>query len=139
MKANLDIKPTIQFSILCDDIRREDNGKFMFIGLFETIGGVKFPLKHPRLFVANRWCKGVGQFQETIRVLHEETGKVLIQSRDNPFELKGIDHYHTSINRFDGIIFPEAGKYFVEILLDNDLMISYPIILRFIRRNSDNA
>ena len=129
----MNIKPTMQFSILCDDIRREDNGKFMFIGLFETVGGLQFPLKHAKLFVANRWCKGAGAFTEAIRLIHEETGQVLIQSKENSFELKGLDHYHTSINRFDGIVFPAAGKYFVEILLDSDLVISYPIILKLIR------
>ncbi|MBI4549847.1 MAG: hypothetical protein HY714_02860 [Candidatus Omnitrophica bacterium] len=131
--ATIDIKPTLQFSILCDDIRREDNGKFMFLGLFETIGGLRFPLKHPKLYIADRWCKGVGDFTEKIRVIQEETGATLIQSKENSFELKSIDHYHTSINRFDGIVFPDAGKYFVEILLNGDLVIAYPIILTVLK------
>jgi len=129
----VNIKPALQFTLLCDDIRREDNGKFMFLGLFETIGGLRFPLKHPRLYVANRWCKGVGNFTEKIRLLQEETAAAIIQSQETSFELKGIEHYHTSINRFDGIVFPSAGKYFVEILLDNDLVISYPIILTILK------
>ena len=104
----------------------------MFLGLFETIGGFKFPLKHPTLYVANRWCKGVGGFRETIRIIQEESGKTIIQSKESPFELSGIDHHHTTINRFDGVFFPEAGKYFVEILLDGDLNISYPIILKLV-------
>ncbi len=127
------IRPTMQFSILCDDIRREDNGKFMFLGLFETIGGLSFPLKHPRLYVANRWCKGVGAFTEKIRIIQEETGTTLLQGKETSFELKGLDHYHTSINRFDGTAFPTPGKYFMEILLDGDLVISYPIILKLIK------
>ena len=27
------IKPDLQFSVLCDDVRREENGKFILIGL----------------------------------------------------------------------------------------------------------
>lgn len=131
----MNIKPTMQFSILCDDVRREDNGKFMFLGLFETIGGPRFPLKHPRLFVANRWCKGFGTFTERIRLLREETGDLLIQSKETSFELKGMEHYHTTINRFDGIVFPTAGKYFVEILLDGELAISYPVVLSLIQQD----
>ncbi len=130
----MNIKPALQFTLLCDDIRREDNGKFMFLGLFETIGGPHFPLKHPRLYVANRWCKGVGVFKEKIRLIEEENAATVIQSQETSFELKGIEHYHTSINRFDGIVFPAAGKYFVEILLDNDLVISYPIILTLLKK-----
>jgi hypothetical protein len=101
----------------------------MFIGLFETIGGPEFPLTHPRLFVANRWCKGAGAFKEKIRLLQEESGQTLVESKENAFELTGLEHYHTSINRFNGMVFPKPGKHFIEILLDNELVISYPVIL----------
>jgi hypothetical protein len=30
-------------------------------------------------------------------------------------------------------VFPEAGKYFVEILLNGDLVIAYPIILTVLK------
>jgi len=128
--SEMDMKPTLQFSVLCDDIRREDNGKFMFLGLFETIGGAKFPLKHSRFYVADRWCKGIGSFREKIRIVDSESGKTLLESNETAFELKELHHYHTTINRYDGIVFPQPGKYFVEVLLDGDLVISYPMALR---------
>ncbi|HNV86775.1 MAG TPA: hypothetical protein PKL97_07425 [Candidatus Omnitrophota bacterium] len=129
----MNINPTMQFSILCDDVRREDNGKFMFLGLFETIGGASFPLKHSRFYVANRWCKGAGAFKEKIRVIREETGESLLVSGETTFELKELHHYHTTINRFDGIVFPAPGKYLVEVLLNDDLVISYPVALKQIK------
>jgi len=132
----MNMNPTLQFSILCDDVRREDNGKFMFLGLFETIGGAKFPIKHPRFYVSNRWCKGAGTFIERIRIFQEEAGKTLIESKPTTFELKGMQHYHTTINRFNGVSFPSPGKYLVEVLLNDDLMISYPIMLRLVKPQS---
>lgn len=131
--SEMDMKPTLQFSVLCDDVRREDNGKFMLLGLFETIGGAKYPLKHSRFFVADRWCKGVGEFREKIRIIDEESGKPLLESNETRFQLKELHHYHTTINRFDGVVFPRPGKYFVEVLLNDDLAISYPVALRQIQ------
>jgi len=37
------MKPDLQFSVLCDELRREDNGKFMLLGLFEAVAGMQFP------------------------------------------------------------------------------------------------
>jgi len=41
------VKLDLQFSVLCDDVRREDNGKLILIGLFEVIGGAEYPLVYP--------------------------------------------------------------------------------------------
>ena len=68
MGEDIIIKPDLQFSIVCDSIRREDNGKLMFIGIFEVIGAKNFPAKHPQLFIANRWIKGMGRFKEKTRI-----------------------------------------------------------------------
>lgn len=137
--SDISMKPTLQFSILCDDVRREDNGKFMFIGLFETIGGAKLPLRHPQFHIANRWCKGVGPFKERIRVVEEETGKRLVESKELTFELNGLEHSHTSINRFAGILFERSGKYFVEVLLNEELIISYPLIVKDVQPKKGDA
>ena len=48
----MDIKPDLQFSVVCDDVRREDNGKFMLLGIFEAINAKEFPATHHSLFVA---------------------------------------------------------------------------------------
>jgi len=123
------IKPNLQFSVLCDDVRREDNGKFMLIGLFEAIGAKSFPATHPALFVANRWCKGSGAFTQKIRIVNPRDNSAVFQTDEQAFELGDIDRHHTSISKFNNVTFPGPGKYWVEVLLDNELVINYPIIL----------
>jgi hypothetical protein len=123
------IKPNLQFSVLCDDVRREDNGKFMLLGLFEAINARKFPATHAVLFVANRWCKGEGEFIQKIRIVNSKDGKVVFQTDEQPFKLADIDAHHTLISRFVNLVFPNAGKYWVEVLLDNELFLNYPVML----------
>jgi hypothetical protein len=126
----MDIKPNLQFSVLCDDVRREDNGKFMLIGIFEAINALKFPATHPFLFVANRWCKGEGKYSQKIRIVNSKDKSIVFQTDEQPFELKDIDHHHTLISRVHNLKFPTAGKYWVEVLLNGDLFLNYPLILK---------
>jgi len=124
------IRPNLQFSVLCDDVRREDNGKFILVGLFEAINAHKFPAKHAAMFVANRWCKGQGEFVQKIRILNSSDNSVIFQTDDQPFKLEDIDSHHTLISKFSNIVFPKPGKYWVELLLDNELMLNYPLMLK---------
>jgi hypothetical protein len=124
------IKPNLQFSVLCDDVRQENNGKFMLIGLFEAISAKKFPATHQTLFVANRWCKGEGTFTQMIRIVNPRDKSIIFQTDDQVFELGDIDRHHTLISRFNNLVFPEPGKYWVEILLDKELLLNYPILLK---------
>jgi hypothetical protein len=123
------IKPNLQFSVLCDDVRRENNGKFMLIGLFEAINAKKFPATHHALFVANRWCKGSGGFAQKIRIINSKDNLLVFQTDEQAFELADIDRHHTLISKVNNLVFPSPGKYWVEILLDKELVINYPIIL----------
>jgi len=126
----MDIKPNLQFSVLCDDLRREDNGKFMLIGLFEAINARKFPATHHALFVVNRWCKGEGHFTQKIRIVNPGDSSIVFQTDDQPFELKDIDYHHTLISKVNNITFKAPGKYWVEVLLGGDLVLNYPLMLK---------
>jgi len=123
------IKPDLQFSIVCDSIRREDNGKLMFIGIFEVIGAKTFPAKHHQLFIANRWIKGAGKFTEKTRIINMKDNKRIVETKEVNFELKGIDSAHTVISKFLNIVFPEPGKYQVEVLLNGEILRYYPIVV----------
>jgi len=123
------IKPDLQFSIVCDSIRREDNGKMMFIGIFEVIGARTFPATHHELFIANRWIKGMGSFTEKARITNSKDNKVVVETRDVNFELKGIESSHTVISKFVNIVFHEPATYQVEILLNGEVVRYYPLIV----------
>jgi hypothetical protein len=126
----MDIRPNLQFSVVCDDVRREDNGKFMLIGIFEAINALEFPAKHHTLFVANRWCKGEGSFTQKIRIVNTKDKGVIFQTEEQPFQLADIDTHHTIMSRFNNLMFPTPGKYWVEVFLNNELILNYPIMLK---------
>lgn len=118
------MKPDLQFSVLCDDIRREDNGKFILLGLFEVIAAQSFPATHPVLFIANRWRNGLGAFRQKNRIVSSDN-HIIVEEKEVSFELKDTSFSHTIISRFNGISFPGEGQYWVEILLDGDLKQRY--------------
>ncbi len=123
------IKPDLQSSIICDSIRREDNGKMMFIGIFEVIGAKTFPATHHELFIANKWIKGMGGFTEKTKIVNSKNNKIVAETRDVDFELKGIEMSHTVISKFVNIVFHEAGKYQVEVMLNGETVRYYPLIV----------
>ncbi|OGW77191.1 MAG: hypothetical protein A3C51_04420, partial [Omnitrophica bacterium RIFCSPHIGHO2_02_FULL_46_20] len=118
--------------------RREDNGKFMLLGIFEAINAKEFPARHHTLFVANRWCKGEGSFTQKIRIINTKDKAVVFQTEEQPFQLSDIDTHHTIISRFNNLLFPDPGKYWVEVFLNNELILNYPIMLREMENKKDN-
>jgi len=129
MEAQENIQPSLLFSVLCDDVRREDNGKFMLIGLFEAIGAKKFPALHPALFVMNCWIAGSGTFKQKTRIINRD-GSILAEDRETLFQLKDLKTKHKIIARFNNLKFDSPGEYSVEILLDGDLKIRYPLLIK---------
>jgi len=138
-KANWETKiyPTLLFSVLCDDIRREDNGKFILMGLFETIGSRVFPAAHPIIYVMNCWCSGLGSFKQRTRIL-DTNSKILVQDEETGFQLTSLKAKHRVIARFNNLLLQSPGEYSVEVLLDGDLKVRYPLIVEEITTQNQN-
>ncbi|MBI1871560.1 MAG: hypothetical protein HYS07_10250 [Chlamydiae bacterium] len=132
MDVGIRILPDLQFSILCDDVRREHNGKLILLGLFETIGAARFPVVHPTLFVVNRWCNGVGEYRQNT-VLRKPDNSVLAEDEVTMIQLNDLKAKHTVIARFNNLRFEGPGEYAVEIRLDGELKIRYPVVLALSR------
>ena len=137
MEQETRIAPTLLFSVLCDDVRREDNGKFILMGLFETIGSKVFPATHPAVFVMNCWCSGLGPFRQRTRIL-DTKGKGLVQDEETNFQLAGLKAKHRVIARFNNLLLDSPGEYSVEVLLDGDLKARYPLIVEEITNQNQN-
>jgi hypothetical protein len=119
--------PDLQSSILCDDVRQERNGKFILIGLFDSIGSPAFPLVYPRLFMVTRWCSGEGEFKQRSRVLKPDQSTVLVEGKDIPVNLPSPEATATNVEAFLNVQFKDEGTHWIEILLDGDLKIRYPL------------
>ena len=131
MEQETHIPPTLLFSVLCDDVRREDNGKFILLGLFETIGSRIFPAKHPTVYIMNCWCSGLGEFTQSTRIL-DTKGATLVQDKETKFRLNNLKAKHRIIARFNNLLLKAPGEYSVEVLLNGDLKVRYPLLVEHI-------
>lgn len=121
------MKPDLQFSVLCDDVRREDNGKLMLIGLFEMVGGVAYPMTYPSLHVVNRWCNGEGEYTQRVRIVSNDN-ITIVETQDSPIQLRDMMMNVTAVSIVRGMVLPKPGKYWVEVLLNGDLKQRYPLV-----------
>jgi hypothetical protein len=119
--------PDLQSSLLCDDVRQERNGKFMLIGLFDAIGVPKYPAVFQRLCMVNRWCCGFGEFSQQSRILKPDGMTVVVQGKPVPVKLPDSEANATCVEIFMNVKIEEPGTYWIEVLLDNQLKLRYPL------------
>ena len=129
--------PDLQSSILCDDVRQERNGKFILIGLFDAIGAQEFPLRYPRLFMVTRWCSGKGEFKQKSRILKPDQSTSLIEGKEIPIKLPTPEATATNVELFFNVSFNEPGTYWVEIIIEGDLKVRYPLRVSQVKQQSD--
>jgi hypothetical protein len=119
--------PDLQMSVMCDDVRQERGGKFILIGLFDVIGMGAFPGLFGRVCIVNRWCCGQGTFTERTRIVSPDNGPVVAEGNGIPVQLASPEATATNVEFFMNVKFEQEGVYWVEILLDGDLKLRYPL------------
>ena len=120
------IEPDLLYSVLCDEVRREDNGKLMLLGLFEQIAVAQFPVQHPACCIVNKWCNGEGNWTQLTRFVDEDD-RVLMMDQPITFELAGLDAHFTAVQIFAGLTLNSPGRVFIEILLNGVLTQRYAL------------
>ena len=121
------MQPDLQSSLLCDDVRQERNGKFMLIGLFDAMGVPKYPAVFQRLCMVNRWCCGFGEFTQQSRLLKPDGMTVVAEGKPIPVRLPDSEANATCVEIFMNVKLETPGTYWVEVNLDNQLKLRYPL------------
>ena len=119
--------PDLQSSLLCDDVRQERNGKFILIGLFDVLSVQMLPSVVQRLCVVNRWCCGEGEFEQNSRILKSDGNTVMLEGKKVKVKLMDAQASATTVEFFMNVAFEEEGTYWIEVLLDDDLKMRYPL------------
>lgn len=119
--------PDLQMSVLCDDVRQERSGKFILIGLFDVIGMPQFPAIFHRVCLVNRWCSGQGVFTEKTRIVGPDNGSVVAEGQAIKLQMANAESTVTNVEFFMNLKFEKEGVYWIEILLDGDLKLRYPL------------
>ena len=120
------VLPDLQASILCEDVRQEVNGLQTLVGVINILPTPALPVALLKLCLWTRWCGGLGKFRQTSRILGVEEVQLMAESHID-FELKEFDGTVTNVNVFAGVQFQQYGLHHVEILLDNELVLRYPV------------
>ena len=126
--------PDLQSSLVCDDVRQERNGKFILIGLFDGLAVQKLPARFARICLVNRWCCGEGEFVQRSRIVGPDGSTVVAEGKEVPIKLPREDMTATSIEVFMNVEFSAQGSHWVEVLLDGQLRLRYPLMLRVVER-----
>ena len=120
------ILPDLQSALLCEDVRQEANGNFILLGIAAFLRVPQVPITANRLCVFTRWCAGVGNFTETVRVLGPDQTTVLRESKVK-FALQDPGHTATNLSVFAQLEFTTAGLYSVEVLVDDVMKLRFPL------------
>ncbi|MCE0484749.1 MAG: hypothetical protein LV479_10995 [Methylacidiphilales bacterium] len=118
--------PDLQASFACEDIRVEASGAHTIVGIVNFIGAPTLPIQIIKLCVWTRWCSGVGQFEQVTRLVAPDEQTILATATAQ-FRLENEESHTTNVNIFGGLQFREAGAHHVEILLDGELKLHFPI------------
>ena len=120
------ILPDLQSSLLCEEVRQEANGNFFIIGVINYIRVPKLPIVAFKLSVFNRWTAGLGQFNESVRLIAPDQTTVLRKS-ECKFELPEAHLHASNVTVFPQVEFKAAGTYYVEVLVDDVMKLRFPV------------
>ena len=128
-------KPSLNFTLLCDDVRQEMGGKISLMGIFENVYAGSFPAVHPRLATVNEWADGLGEFEATLRILSPDR-KTVLRETVTRLKLVNARFKHRDISIHLNLEFKEPGTYWIENYLDGILVNSVPINVTLVKEKS---
>ncbi len=129
--AGTKIKPRLNYSIICDDVRQEMGGKFSLMGLFESIYAGTFPALHHRFAIVNEWSGGKGEFTVRIRLLAPDQEQVLSES-ETKLSLFNETQRHRDISIRYNTTFKVPGTYWIETLIDGEQAGIIPLAVQMV-------
>jgi hypothetical protein len=120
------ILPDLQCSLVCEEVRQEANGNLFLIGVLNLLRVPQLPVGIARLCILNRWTAGIGQFNESVRLIAPDQTTVVSKAALK-FELRDPTHAATGVMVFGNVKFETAGVYFIEVLVDDVMKLRYPL------------
>ncbi|MCC6352554.1 MAG: hypothetical protein IT577_01635 [Verrucomicrobiae bacterium] len=122
------VLPDIQGSLACEDVRMELNGAQTLVGVISAIIAPQLPVRLLKLCIWTRWTSGIGRFNQEARIVSPEDDRIVCQNQI-AFQLANLDAHATNVHFFAGIQFDQHGAYHVEIRLDDELRLRYPLTI----------
>lgn len=120
------IVPDLQAAILCEDVRQETSGTQTLVGVVNVIPAPVVPIGVFKLCLWSRWCGGVGEFEQESLVLGCDDDQPIARAAV-AFHLPALESHATNVHVFGGLQFPKHGLYHMEIRVDGQLRLRFPL------------
>jgi hypothetical protein len=118
--------PDLQASVLCEDVRAEISGQQTLVGVVTLIPAPMLPVAFFKLCLWTRWCGGVGTFTQRSLIISAEDEQILAESKVE-FTLNELESHATNVHVFGGVRFERFGIHHIEIHLDDELRLRFPL------------
>lgn len=125
-------RPKLQFTVPCLNVN-DSKGPPTFEYIFYELPFPEFPFQFPEgqgFFVANGWCNGKGDHKQRMKILDPSKQKTLVDTTDQPFTLKSNEEPFMAVNFISGMRFEGPGVYWIQVLLDDQVAVEYPLTVR---------
>lgn len=119
-------EPVLQYCVLCDNIAKEQTGKPVFVGVFDSI--LK-PITVPQFFVVIKWVYGLGSHTFDIRILTPDL-KDLMPKASGRFNLANETEAALGQLGFVNVEFKTAGVYWIVINLNDSRYAAFPLVVQ---------
>jgi hypothetical protein len=87
----------------------------------------------------NRWCCGQGVFKQRSRILKPDGATPVVEGKEVAVRLPDSEATATSVEFFLNVRFEAEGTYWIEILLEGDLKLRYPLKAVRLKKNDSQA
>lgn len=123
---NSTILPDLQAALMCEDVRQEMGGGQTLVGVINVVPAPVVPIGLFKLCLWSRWCGGQGEFLQESVILGTDEDSVIARAEVR-FQLPALEAHATNVHVFGGVQFPEHGIYHVEIRLDGNFRMRFPL------------
>jgi hypothetical protein len=122
-----------QYTLICDDVRQENNGKFLILGMYTgNITVTQLPFGLPTLtFFQMLMADRLGGYTVRVQLQNVESGRVLAQAivmMEVNQAPNGLPVPVLNIPKFGNVLFDRAGAYSLNVTIDGQ---ADPIIVPF--------
>ncbi|HKJ02677.1 MAG TPA: hypothetical protein VJ997_09485 [Longimicrobiales bacterium] len=124
----------VDLALLADAATIDASGKLNILGVFDRLSAGTFPVQHPHLVLILRFSAGIQAMgKHEVGILLRDPGGKEVMHIDGEMHLgagpralaEGVKVPH--ILHLDGLVFPRAGSYFFEVLVDGEHHVSVPL------------
>jgi len=117
----------LKYTMLCDDVRIEMGNKISLMGIFQNIMVDQLPVSIIKFAVLNHW-EGIGRYETEVRILSPDKANLVVTSQGNTIEL-APGSFADNVSFFVNAVFPVAGTYWVQVLVNDELVSEVPLIV----------